>query len=113
MVEWYSFYMKSNPKGGFVRLIILIIILILVLSFFGINLKSVVESPQSKENFSYVWGSIKHIWVNILSSPVTYVWSKISDWGFWDNLFFKFKEAGENIGEHIKDTSPELLPSEN
>lgn len=38
-----------------IRIIIFIIVLVLVLSFFGISLRGVVESPAGQENISYVW----------------------------------------------------------
>jgi len=45
------------------RLIIIIIIVILVLSYFSLDLRSIIESPQTKENFTYIVGLFK-----------TYVW---------------------------------------
>ncbi len=45
-----------------IHLIIWIIIAILALSFFGISLRSIVESPASQDNFSYFFLLIEQGW---------------------------------------------------
>ncbi|KND47394.1 MAG: hypothetical protein AB199_03120 [Parcubacteria bacterium C7867-004] len=44
------------------RFIILVIIVIIVFSYFGISLRSVVESPTGQDNFSFVWMYVKDGW---------------------------------------------------
>ncbi len=48
------------------RLIVLIIIGILVLSFFGISLQNLVHSPTTQMNFAFVWQLIVAGWNEIL-----------------------------------------------
>ncbi len=45
-----------------VRLIILVAILILALSFFGISIRSIVESPVGRDNFTFIWELIRTGW---------------------------------------------------
>ena len=45
-----------------VRFIILVIILILALSYFGISLRDVAQSPTGQDNFSFVWAYVKDGW---------------------------------------------------
>ncbi|MBU1292811.1 hypothetical protein KJ819_01950 [Patescibacteria group bacterium] len=45
-----------------VRFIILLIILVLALSYFGISIRNIVESPTGQDNFSFVWAHIKDGW---------------------------------------------------
>lgn len=45
-----------------VRFIILIIILILALSYFGISIRDVATSPTGEDNFSFVWAHVKEGW---------------------------------------------------
>ncbi len=45
-----------------VRLIILVIILILALSYFGISIRDVATSPTGEDNFSFVWTHVKEGW---------------------------------------------------
>lgn len=76
---------QKNTRGGFVRLILLLIIFVLILSYFNIDLRAVVESPQTQQNIQYVktlalwmWNTIlKPLWDNYLSKPVLYFWQNI------------------------------------
>ena len=53
------------------RIIILAIIALLVLSFFGISLRAIIESPAGQENFAYVW--------NLIVTAALWVWQFIVD----------------------------------
>ena len=66
---------------GFIKLILLLIIFILLLSYFGFDLRGIAESPQAKSNFSYVWNFIAYVWNTFLLGPVTWLWN------FLINLF--------------------------
>jgi len=45
-----------------IKLIILIVIGVLVLSFFGITIQSIVQSPVGQANFAYIWSAIVMGW---------------------------------------------------
>lgn len=45
-----------------VRFIIIVAILILALSFFGISIRGIVESPVGHDNFTFIWELIKTGW---------------------------------------------------
>lgn len=45
-----------------VRFIILVAILILALSFFGISIRAIVESPTGHDNFAFIWNIILNGW---------------------------------------------------
>lgn len=45
-----------------VRFIILIIILILALSYFGISIRDIAQSPTGEDNFTFVWNYVKDGW---------------------------------------------------
>lgn len=66
-----------NNNGGFIKLIIFIIIGLLVISYLGVDLRSTVESQKSKDNFSYVWGYTKAFWNNYLDKPASWLWQNI------------------------------------
>lgn len=69
--------MKNNKshQEGIIKMIILIIIAIAVLSYFGINIKDFFTSPQAKENFGLIWNFITNIWDNYLVEPSSYLWN--------------------------------------
>jgi hypothetical protein len=50
-----------------VHLIIWVVIGLLALSFFGISLRGLIESPTSQENFNYLWFLLEHGWDYIVA----------------------------------------------
>lgn len=50
-----------------VRFIILIIVLILALSYFGISIRDIAQSPTGEDNFTFVWNYVKEGWEIITS----------------------------------------------
>jgi len=89
-----------NKKGGISILGILVLgfILILVLSYFHISIKTVVESPTGQENINYVGGTSKNLWNDYLEKPVSYLWHDV-----WINIFWKGFISNM---EHIRDGQP-------
>jgi len=74
-------------------MLIILIIVIIVLSAFNIDIKSIVESEQAQSNFSYVWNFAKIVWYDYLSDPVTYFWNNI----FISLLWTSFVDNMERI----------------
>lgn len=54
--------MKNNPQAGLVKLIVILIVLILVFSYFGINIQQIAESETGKANFGYAWSLVQKVW---------------------------------------------------
>ncbi|HEV7121440.1 MAG TPA: hypothetical protein VGN56_01280 [Candidatus Paceibacterota bacterium] len=50
-----------------VRLIIWVVVGLLALSFFGVSLKSLVESPTNKENVSFISQLLHQGWATVLT----------------------------------------------
>ena len=90
---------ESQNKGmSILGIIFLGFILILVLSYFSISIKSVVESPTGQENINYVSGTSKSIWEKYLKDPADYLWNDV-----WIELFWK--SFVSNL-ERIRDGEP-------
>lgn len=80
-------------RGFIIKLIIIIIALILIASFFGFDIQSFTESSQVQENFAYVIGLGKLVWDKYLSKPLLYFWQNI----FIDLLWGSFTSNLERI----------------
>jgi hypothetical protein len=66
--------MYKNKQGGLIKTIILVIIAIAILSYYGVDIKNFFTSPQAQKNFSYVWNFIVDIWTNYLATPAQNIW---------------------------------------
>ena len=61
-------------RGG-IRLIILIFIALIVLGYYGVSVRQVVQNPMSQDNLSHVWTGAVDVWQNYLQVPATYLWN--------------------------------------
>lgn len=60
------------------------VLIILVLSYFKVSIKSVVESPTGQENINYVQGGTESLWNAYFAKPAAYLWNDV-----WVNIFWK------------------------
>ncbi len=65
-----------NKKKGFVQLIIMLLIAILALSYFGIDLEQAFTKPLFKKNLVFTWNTAKSVWVNYIYNPITGIFDK-------------------------------------
>lgn len=76
----------KNKKGGIsiLGMLFLTVLVILVLSFFKINLKAVVEGPDAQNNFQYVGYAGRSLWNDYLAKPVANVIGDIKLSSIWN-----------------------------
>ena len=67
---------KSTQKG-IIKIIILIVVALLILSYFGISLRAVINSPVTQDNISYTTTGTVTFWNTYLKQPATYIWNQI------------------------------------
>ncbi|MEK9167858.1 MAG: hypothetical protein AAB769_00790 [Patescibacteria group bacterium] len=90
-------YFHNNKQGGFIKLILIVIAVIIALSYFGFNLRAIVEAPATQDNLGYAWGLVTGIWSNYLSVPFEYLWGIFVQF-LWEPLVGNL--------QHIKDAQP-------
>lgn len=88
---------KNASRGGFVKLIISIVIALIVLSYFGFDLRKVIEAPQTQENLAYFWDLLKTIWFDYIWKGIIYFWDKIIVGYIWNNISLIYQAASENF----------------
>lgn len=79
--------MTYYPRNtGFIKLILIIIILIIALSYFNIDIRGVVEAPQTQQNLDYARGWAVFVWSEYLANPVLYFWNNIFINLLWESF---------------------------
>jgi len=68
-------YMKTNQ--GFIKWIIIIVIALIILSYYGFDVREAIESPTTQKNFNYVQQIVWNVWNNYLKDAVIFVWGII------------------------------------
>lgn len=78
--------MKNSKQKGLsiIGIVIVGFVVILVISYFHISLKKVVENPDTQDNLHYVGDNSKSVWDKYLREPATYLWHDV-----WVNIFWK------------------------
>jgi len=56
-----------------IRTIILIVVIVLVLSFFGISIREVINSPTGQENFGFLGNLVEKGWGHIVELSDSFV----------------------------------------
>lgn len=68
---------KRDVQQGIVKAIIVVVIALLILSYYGFDLRKTVESPTTQSNFSYVTSTISSVWHNYLERPAKFIWNDV------------------------------------
>ena len=84
---------KEKQKGFILKLIVILVALFFVLSYFNVDIKSIVESPATARNAEYLLAVGKTIWEGYLREPTNYLWNNI----FADYIKGSFKQNVENL----------------
>jgi len=100
----------NNKKCGtsILGLIIWIGIIILVLSYFNISIKAIVESPTGQENVNYVRGGTRNLWTTYLAEPATYLWNDVVVDIFWEGFIENMKRIRDGVPTNIENAAPQL-----
>ena len=76
-------FTKVPRNRGIVGIVVILVIALLILSYYGISIRQTVQSPAGQDNFSYVWGGIEYVWDTYLKAPLTYLYN------LYVNVFLK------------------------
>ncbi|MFA6324795.1 MAG: hypothetical protein WCX46_01030 [Candidatus Paceibacterota bacterium] len=102
--------MKYFNKGGIsiVGILLLGVILVLVLSYFNINIKATVEKPTTQENINYIKGSSINIWNDYLKEPTQYFWNEIWLKIFWASFISNMERIRDNEPTDMQKAAPQV-----
>jgi hypothetical protein len=86
-----------NKQQGIIKLIVLIIIGILILSYFRVDIRRIVESDIAQKNLNYVWGLVQYVWHNFLAAPAAWIWDRVVVDLLWSNFSGFIDRAGSKL----------------
>jgi len=85
--------MNIKTQTGLMKTIIIIIIAVIILGYFGFDLRTIIESESVQQNLIYAWSFVVNIWENYLQRPALYLWNDI----FIDLIWESFVDNMERI----------------
>ncbi len=68
-----------RDQRGLIKTVVIIVIALLILSYFGFSLRNLVNQPTTQDNFSYAGSVVMNVWNNYLKTPATYIWNIFID----------------------------------
>ncbi|MEK7609581.1 MAG: hypothetical protein AAB470_00475 [Patescibacteria group bacterium] len=99
---------KIPQNKGLVRAVIVIVIALLILSYLGINIRSIVNSPAGQENFNYTQEVILNVWNNYLKGPATYLYNDIFIKLIWDPAIESLTRIKNGQPTNIDQSAPTI-----
>ncbi len=88
------------------RPVILIIIIIAVLSYFGFNLRGFFESDIVRNNFGFIWEWVSYVWETYLVGPASYLWNDVFIDLIWDSFIENLQRFKQGLGPDFE--TPQL-----
>ncbi|MFZ3011778.1 MAG: hypothetical protein WA060_02160 [Minisyncoccia bacterium] len=83
-MENKKYFKTKKGEMSILGVLVMGFLIIIVLSYFNISVKSIVESPTGQENVTYVKDTVRGIWTTYLAEPAEYLWRDV-----WINIFWK------------------------
>ncbi|MEK7606016.1 MAG: hypothetical protein AAB458_00245 [Patescibacteria group bacterium] len=89
--------MQQTRERGLVGLLIVIVIGLIILGYFGFNIQEILAKPIVHDNLVYFWNLLKALWSNFLAGPAIWVWEHIIKF-FWDLFLQGLGNLGDGQG---------------
>jgi hypothetical protein len=66
-----------HREKGLVKIILAIIVALIILGYFGFDIKAILAKPVVHDNLVYVWGLVVYTWAHYISGPVIWIWEHV------------------------------------
>lgn len=91
-------------------MIIVILIALLLLAYFGLNLRAIVNSPTFADNWSFLKGLAMDLWNNYLKGPLGYLWNTIFVPLIWQPAVHNLTRMSTGGGSISTSSVPSMPP---
>jgi hypothetical protein len=93
-----------------IKWIIILVVILLVLSYFGFSLRSLIDQPVTQDNFTYVATSTASVWDKYLRQPAGYLWNDVFINLIWDPAIYNLEQMKTGKPTNIATSAPTLPP---
>ena len=93
---------------GLIGWIVIIVVALLILSYYGFSLRTLVQSPTTQDNFGYVATTTVTFWDKYLQQPANYLWNDVFIDLIWDPGIRNLTAMKNNQPTDIQNSSPTL-----
>jgi hypothetical protein len=64
-------------QSGFIQAIIIVVVALIALGYFGFNMSEIVKRPAVQQNLSWAGNLSQTVWERYLSKPIGYAWDTL------------------------------------
>ncbi|MEK7095634.1 MAG: hypothetical protein AAB917_03165 [Patescibacteria group bacterium] len=91
-----------NTQQGFVKWVLIIIVALIVLGYFGFDIKKAIEAPTTQNNLTYVQKIVSNVWHNYLKKPAGYLWDIFVEY-IWVPILDSLKKNNSDEQSVVKE----------
>ena len=97
-----------HTNRGFIKWVIIIVVALLILSYYGFSLRSLVDSPVTQDNFQYVATSSVSVWDKYLKQPATYLYEDVFINLIWTPAIDNLTKIKNSEPTNVQTNAPKL-----
>ncbi len=95
---------------GLIGWIVIFVVILLILSYYGFSLRNLVQAPVTQDNFGYVATTTVSFWDTYLEQPATYLWNDVFISLIWNPAIENLTAMKNGEPTNIASSSPILPP---
>ena len=99
---------NTTSSRGFIKWIIIIVVALLILSYYGFSLRTLVNNPTTQDNFGYVATTSVSVWDKYLKQPATYLYQDVFINLIWTPAIDNLTKMKNSEPTNIQTASPKL-----
>jgi len=84
-----------QKQGGFIKMIVIFILIIATLAYFNIDISKIIESKPVQA----IWSFTQTVWTNFVAPAGEYVWNTVLRDFIFENVVDFFQTAEEQIAD--------------
>lgn len=101
-----------QTQTGIIKLIALVLIAIIILSYLRFDIRGFFESDAWKNNFGYVWNTVVGVWDTYLAGPAKYLWNDIFLKLIWSTFVDNLEKMKAGKPNTIQESAPKTSPTQ-
>ncbi len=99
---------RSTGNRGFIKWIIILVVALLILSYYGFSLRTLVNNPTTQDNFGYVATTSVSVWDTYLKQPATYLYQDVFINLIWTPAIDNLTKMKNSEPTNVQTNAPKL-----
>lgn len=73
----FNMIQRVQTNRGLVKTIVIFVLALIIISYLGLNIKSIVASQTFQDNWTFIKDLAINIWSNYLKGIIDFIWNNI------------------------------------